>query len=182
MNPICAIIGAAGSSNGNKDCKTITDIAAHAAISAVLAAYGIPPSLPTSAQIGQIASGDLTVLAETYLEELGVPCGDATVSGAEATALADASSAAGLDLRPDADGNIDPCKAALEALLGQIQGVVAQKAQDDVATEDYALPCPVDLCTIEQDPTGYVQPPLVHVQAVRVGCAVKPGDTTCRST
>jgi hypothetical protein len=177
LNPICAAIGAAGSSKGKQDCKTITGIAAHAAISAVLAAYGIPPSLPTSAQIGQIAKGDLTVLAETYLEELGVPCNGATVSGSEATALADASSAAGLDVKPDADGTIDPCKAALDALLGQIEGAVSQKAQDDVATEDYATPCPVDLCTIKQDPSGYVQPPLIHVQAVRVGGTVKPGDT-----
>jgi len=174
LNPVCAAIKGASDSGGDY-CDTITSIAAQAAIDVVLTAYGLPPSLPNSAQVAAAAKGDLTELGEVYLESLGVPCDSATVSGSEADGVAAAAGEAGVTVKPDANGEIDACKVVIGAALDQIQAAVAQGAQAQVSAAAGLPGCPIQWCTFAVDPGARLQPPVLHVEAKRVSGPVVPG-------
>lgn len=174
LNPVCAAIKGASSSGGDY-CDTITSIAAQAAIDVVLTAYGLPPSLPSSAQAAAAAKGDLTELGEVYLESLGVPCDSATVAGVEADGVSAAAGAAGATIEPDANGEIDACKALIGAALNQIQSAVGESAQAQVTASTGLPGCPIQWCTFAVDPGARLQPPVLHVEAKRVSGPVVPG-------
>ena len=83
--------------------KAFCSSVATLAVNAVLAVYGIPPSLPNSEQLKQIAKGELKDIVLDAAQDLGVPCAE----------FGTAITAAGAD-------EIS-CDALIEAALDQVE-------------------------------------------------------------
>lgn len=137
LNPFCiqarvatavadSAFGTEMSDDVNSTCDAIAKVATKAVVSAVLSSFGLPPSLPTSAQLAEIAKGNLEVLAVEYLKSLGVPCDEMKLSPEEATLVADGVDAAGGELPASvqpSDG-VDVCGQMIGAALEQVTKVV----------------------------------------------------------
>ena len=88
--------------------KAFCDGVATLAVNAVLAVYGIPPSLPNSEQLKQIAKGELKELVLESAQDLGIPCAE----------LGTATSAVGAD-------DIS-CDALIDAALDEVERQVGE--------------------------------------------------------
>ena len=88
--------------------KAFCDGVATLAVNAVLAAYGIPPSLPDSEQLKQIAKGELKELVLESAQDLGIPCAE----------LGTASNAIGAD-------EIS-CDTLIDAALDEVERTVGE--------------------------------------------------------
>lgn len=73
LNPLCIALDEVDDASSGT-CEEVSQAVARAAISAVLAAFGLPPRLPTAEQLMAIAEGELENLAVILMEQAGVPC------------------------------------------------------------------------------------------------------------
>jgi hypothetical protein len=140
-------------------------VVAKAAIAVVLAAYGLPPSLPTSGDLAAIASGNLAVLAVELLKQLGVPCDDLTLDGGESAAVIKAGDAAGVDV-PNVGGSVDACLVTATLVLNKVKGEAKKLVQQTVASNTGWPAYDVPGLEYIPEPNGHLQPTRVHVYAV----------------
>ncbi|WP_372735172.1 hypothetical protein [Nocardioides sp.] len=113
-------------------CAAIATVVASVAVAAVMSAVGLPPRLPTSAQVLDVAEGNLTSIAVAYLEQLGVPCSKMRVDPSTVQAVG----ATGVDVPAGAkgpDGAVDLCAAMIDQAVGAIRGEVKKAADAEVA-------------------------------------------------
>ena len=152
LNPYCLqarVAGAIADSAFDTDvgddigdtCTAIARVATRAVVSAVMAGFGLPPTLPTSDQLLAIAQGNLTVLAVEYLKQLGVPCDDMKLSPEEAQLVAGGVEAAGGDVPVDPSAGVDVCGQMIGAVIGEVTKTVATALQQQVAAAT-GLPMP----------------------------------------
>ncbi|MEZ5139633.1 MAG: hypothetical protein R2711_12965 [Acidimicrobiales bacterium] len=152
-NPICVGLSAAEDGAGHT-CAAVAAVVTRAAITAVLASVGLPPSLPTPDQAEAIAAGDATALGVALLEEAGIPCDDL----APAPELTDAFAAAGADLGVGGAIAADPCRGVVELIVGalaeEVTASVAQARAGAVGLPYVAIPG----LTYLPDPRGLADP------------------------
>ena len=98
-----AIATEIGGDDGVAACRVL----AEATVDAVLMAYGIPPNLPTTGDLIEVAKGDLEALIVELAKSYGVPCEE----------LADASAATGEDIS---------CEYAAGELLDELEYQLAE--------------------------------------------------------
>ena len=133
FNPFCLQARAAAKVSGSAtldsaadECTKYATIASKAAIGAVLAAYGLPPSLPTTEQLKAIAEGRLEDLAVELMKDLGVPCDDLVVDADVAGPIGDQ---AGYDVPPE---GVDICRAMAKKVMGAIKEKATVAVQQQV--------------------------------------------------
>lgn len=119
-------------------CTKVARVATKAVVSAVLASFGLPPSLPTSAELQLIAEGNIEALAVELLNQIGVPCADLTLDPA-ATQAAAATGALPSGVDPNA--GVDVCASMVSAALGEAKILVAQALQQQISAQT-GLPTP----------------------------------------
>jgi len=131
FNPICLAI-TAGDQNAGKSCEMVAGIVAHAAITAVLASFGLPPSLPSLSELEALGRGELAVVAVALMKQAGIPCDDVKPS----PELAESLQAAGGELGAGAEVQAlsDPCLALAGAVLDAVIAEVKQGATNQMAS------------------------------------------------
>lgn len=133
LNPFCLQARAAAKVSGSAtldsaadECTKYATIASKAAIGAVLAAYGLPPSLPTTEQLKAIAAGRLEDLAVELMKDLGVPCDDLVVDADVAGPIGNQT---GYDVPPE---GVDICRAMVKKVMGAIKDKAKVAVQQQV--------------------------------------------------
>jgi hypothetical protein len=164
FNPVCLALTAADDGAGN-GCEAVAGIVARTAITAVLASFGLPPSLPDVDQLAAIAEGDLAALGKELMEQAGIPCdslsappgfGDA-VNGMGGELGVPAQAGAALD---------DPCLAVAGMMIGAvIDEAQAAAAQTVAAAAGLPAFSGIDGFAMVPDPRGQSEPMVVRVDA-----------------
>jgi hypothetical protein len=144
-NLLVGEIGGAVGDVSEADAQRWCESAANAVVSAVMAAYGIPPSLPTSSELIEAAKGDLVALAVATAEGLGIPCDD----------LEDADEAAGL-----AGEDVPTCEELARDLLDEFQAAVDRQFRAQAASFGIVFP---PGAIVVPHPDGQVRPAIVTV-------------------
>jgi hypothetical protein len=173
FNPVCLAMGAF--KGGQQPCEAVAKIVARAAISAVLMAYGIPPSLPTSAQVGAIVQGDLGEIGVQLLKELGVPCDSLVLDSSASAGVVALGNEAGVAIPTASNGQLDACRVAVEAVINAVKKQVQASAQDSAAAYAGVPSCPIEECTMIPTPGGRTQPTVVVVAGKRTSGPTAPG-------
>lgn len=160
---LCGPLVAVAGDSIDGTCQDVLGSVTRAAIGAVLATVGLPPSLPSVEELEAIASGELDVLAVQLMKQFGVPCDElATADPADAAALAEA---AGVD-GDVAAAAADPCRALAGAVLDQAKAAVTNTLNTDVAAATgFPSLAGVPGATMVPEPTGQPVPMRVDVQA-----------------
>lgn len=135
LNPIClqakAIENAADASSTVSDvCKSVTKVVTSAAITYTT---GLPPSLPTSSELVDIAQGKLSAVIELgmdyALSQVGLSCDDVSVDGGTAAdligvgndALGSADTATALDAARTPSGGYSLCTGVANLVSSEIR-------------------------------------------------------------
>jgi hypothetical protein len=142
------LVGAVGGAVGDvsqEQAKAWCETAANAVVTAVMAAYGIPPTLPTSSDLIEAAKGDLTALAVEYAKSLGVPCDE----------LGDASAAGGV-----AGQDIPTCEELMRDLIDEFQDAVNDQFRHQAAAFGVGFP---PGAVVVPHPDGQIKPARVKV-------------------
>ncbi|KRA38969.1 MULTISPECIES: hypothetical protein [unclassified Nocardioides] len=161
LNPVCAVLGAAGEGEAAKDCTTVTGYATNAAITAVLASVGLPPSLPSGEELEAIAAGELDKLAVIAMKQFGVPCDTVKAPAG----FDDALEVAGDQLNaPVIAAAADPCAAVAHLLIGTVATAAKASAQESAAAAS-GLPYVPGIAgfTMTPDPRSATDPLKVEV-------------------
>lgn len=137
---LCSAITAADEKIGS-GCEDIVGVATQAAISAVLAAYGLPPSLPSSTALTAVAKGEFELLAVELMKSHGVPCDELSQAKDLAAGIGVVATEAGADGAAIAAVG-DPCLAMARLLIGQVKSQVLKTAQTSYSKAT-GLPSPV---------------------------------------
>ncbi|HVK30010.1 MAG TPA: hypothetical protein VM575_16840, partial [Nocardioides sp.] len=176
-NPLCVALGAASSGAGD-GCETVVGFATRAAVTAVLASVGLPPSLPTTEQLEAMAAGELDALAVEVMKQLGVPCDSAKAPSGFDTALAEAGSA--LDA-PVLGAAADPCLAVAHLLIGEVRERAVADAERALADASGLPSFPsVEGFTMTADPRGRTDPLTVDVVASVAEANADPTGIFCQ--
>lgn len=177
LNPLCLALGAADGGAG-KSCASVTGFATKAAITAVLASVGLPPSLPTAGQLEAIAAGELDQLAVELMKQLGVPCDTVKAPAGFDDALAVAGDQ--LDA-PVLAAAADPCLAIAHLLIGEVRAAATANGQRALA-EASGLPAfpEVKGFSMVADPRGQAAPLQVDVTARVAEANADPSGIFCQ--
>ena len=122
-NPICLTLAAADEGAGD-GCAAVASVVAGVAVTAVLASFGLPPSLPTSAQVKALADGEVALLAVELMKQAGIPCDSLKAD----PAFADAITSAGGELGAPSEATgaaADPCLAVAKILISSVKKQVS---------------------------------------------------------
>ena len=167
FNPLCLTASVASAvskskyaDSAAKGCNAISKAVTAVAVGVVLASFGLPAHLPNSAELAEIAKGDLTAIAVQYLETLGVPCSDMKVDATVTDSL-------GAEVPKEvkgADGGVDVCAAMISQAIGAIQEQVKQVAKAEVSNTS-GLPHPPSPQVMVLEPRGRYQGAVVRVIA-----------------
>lgn len=149
LNPVCRIMEAADSP-GVDECNSITEAVSRVAVSAVLASFGLPPSLPTSSELKSMAEGDLIAWAVEGLKQLGVPCDSLHVES-DVAAIAQA---AGAEIPQEPDGSIDGCAAAVRVVIRETREQIKRTTYTTLAGSLNRFYYPVDGFEMIPEPLG----------------------------
>lgn len=164
FNPVCLVLTAADDGAG-KGCEAVAGIVARAAIGAVLASFGLPPSLPDVSQLQAIAEGNLAVLAKELMEQAGIPCDDLSAPAG----FGDAVNAVGGELgAPPQSGAVldDPCLAVAAMMIEALVDEVEAAAQETAAAAAGLPSFPgIEGFSMVPDPRGLSEPMVVTVRA-----------------
>lgn len=178
LNPVCLALGAGGEGEAAKSCETVTGYATKAAIGAVLASVGLPPSLPSVEQLEAIASGELDQLAVELMKQLGVPCDAVTAPEGFDTALATAGEQ--LDA-PVLAAAANPCLAIAHLLIAEVRAKATADAEQALADASGLPSFPqVEGFSMTPDPRGQVDPLTVEVSASVVEENADPTGIFCQ--
>lgn len=164
FNPVCLAL-TISKSPGQGTCEQVAGVVGRAAISAVLAAYGLPPSLPTSKDLVSIAQGDLGVLAVELMKQIGVPCDSLKLDEAQSQALVAGGKEAGVSV-PNVGGKVDACLYAATQAINAVKKQVISQTQTQVAAAAGLPTFDVDGFLFIPEPKGHLQPTTVSVVAV----------------
>lgn len=162
FNPFCLAADAVSSSLGH-DCTNVAKIVSTAVVTAVLESYGLPAQLPTSADIADIAKGDLKELAVQYMQSLGIPCSELKADG-DAVSAAD-----GLADQLDPDEthhygkNLDVCGDLAGLLVDTLKKQIVQQDEQNTASILGFPYLEVPGFTIKAEPAAQLQPVVVTV-------------------
>ncbi|MDX1620465.1 MAG: hypothetical protein R3320_05710 [Nitriliruptorales bacterium] len=137
------MVGALGASE--EDATKWCEAAANAVVSAVMAAYGIPPTLPTSSDLIDAAKGDLAALAVEYAKSVGIPCDE----------VEDVSTAGEL-----AGEDIPTCEELARQLLDEFQDALNDQFRAQAAA--YGVVFPPGAIVVPH-PDGQVTPAIVRI-------------------
>ncbi len=176
LNPYCISAAIAAKASGeigfSKDvtstaqgaaelCDKVAHVVAKAAMSAVLASFGLPPELPTSEQLKAMAKGNLTELAVAYLQDLGIPCDDLVIDKNTAGIVSKGVEAAGGSVPPGAANGVDVCRDAVGLVLDKVEIELKGAIQSNIAASS-GLPLPsqpIKGFEFEMEPRGTFGPP-----------------------
>ena len=181
-NPICKALGG----SAEQTCAEVTQLIAAAAVKAALAILGLPPSLPTSADL--IASaraaleGDIALLTAQWLQQMGVPCEDykqdpSTYENAQL--VAGQLGVSIQDPKLGADGKVDLCReitrAIIDKVLDEVQMAYNSKMSTSLGGPTQSVPIPGLI--FSPHPAATFQPMVLTVDAVPVEAGLDPGFT-----
>lgn len=140
----------------SEGCEAVATVVASVVVGVVLSAFGLPPRLPTSDQILDIAKGNLTALAVAYLEQLGVPCSKMTVDADQVKAVEGLTGEEAPAEIKGADGGVDVCTAMINQAVSAIREEVKKAAVAETANTS-GLPVPSPPQQYELEPRGLYQ-------------------------
>lgn len=143
-NPICDWADSATDSPlVGPVCKAITKIAVEAIVKVLMSAVGLPPTVPTSTQLRQIAKAKLKELAKAGIEYVGVPCDDLELTGTAASALDSTLKKGGVNIPPQQDANgqkvLSACDAIVDLTYNKIEADV-RNAMNKTVVEQSGIP------------------------------------------
>ena len=187
FNPVCLALSLSNSP-GQGTCEQVAGVVGRAVISAVLAAYGLPPALPTSSELVAIAQGDVAVLAVALMKEIGIPCDSLKLDDNESAALVASGKEAGVSV-PNVNGKVDACLYAATQAINAVKKQVIQQTQTTVAAQAGLPSFNVEGLEWIPEPKGHLQPttatvvavpsrPLGTFESLFVGCKVSTTVTT----
>jgi len=158
---VCDLFGAVAGDSTVGDCQTVLASVTRAAISAVLASVGLPPSLPTVDELEAVASGELETLIVALVGQY-VPCDELSTADPEAAAKVAESLGVDGDLGAAA---ADPCLALARGLVGQARDAVNAQISTGVA-QATGLPSVAGIpgASMILEPKGQIVPMNVRVQ------------------
>ena len=177
LNPVCLAAGAADAEGVQSACEKITKVVAHVAIEVALAAFGLPPSLPTSQQVVAIAQGNLEDAALAALKYAGVPCDDLTLDPAEASVANAAADKAGVDLPQPGEGQeFGACQILIHVVMQKLKDGVKEAVTASALTTS-GLPSFPHVVGFEAipEPTGRQGPAVLTVFAKPIASTVPAG-------
>jgi hypothetical protein len=149
--------GLLGSGQTGDECGVLAEVA----VDAVLLAFGIPPTLPTTEQAIQLGKGELQELMVELAEDLGVPCDEIGTTAA----------AAG---HPEYS-----CEAVAEMLLDQLDDKIQESfRQQAAAVSGLQFPPGMEMVP---DPVGQITPSRFDV-TVSPTVIAPPSGETCKAT
>jgi hypothetical protein len=163
FNPVCIALDQADDDAGAA-CKATTALAAQVAITSVLASVGLPPALPSVAELEAIAQGKLDQLAVALMQQAGIPCAALSASPAVAEAIGEAGASLGA---PDvAAAATDPCLALASRMVSAAKRSVLSSVSKQVA-QATGLPDFSHLAgfSMAPAPQGLPEPMQVRVKA-----------------
>lgn len=132
FNPICVALKSASTKAGS-GCAAVVGVAARSVITAVLAAYGLPPSLPERGELAGLVQGDLEGLAVELMKQAGIPCDDISSSPELSDAIDGAAKASGLTDGGDSKSIESPCKALAHVMIKTMKEEVETAAAAKVS-------------------------------------------------
>lgn len=183
LNPFCltAKVGAAVVKSGIADdisegCEAVGRVVGRAIVTAVLTSFGLPPSLPTSAELAAIATGNLKALALAYLKQLGVPCDEMTVpaEGLQAAELAGVDP----DLPKEPDGSVSVCGAMIDAVADQMTSEIKAIGKTQIANTTGMPPTSDPATTVIIEPRSKYTGATVDIVGAPIDPAT-PMDASC---
>lgn len=178
QGPLCALIGAADKTAGD-GCETVVGAATRAAIGAVLATVGLPPSLPSVEALEAMADGELDALAVELMKQAGVPCDSLAQDPSIVSAAASAAEKAGADAAyVKAAGN--PCQAVARYLIDQVEGQAKQAASDSVAQTTGLPSLAGTTASMVPEPKGVTQPWTLTITATPTRKTADVSNLSCR--
>jgi hypothetical protein len=164
FNPVCLALTAADDEAGG-GCEKIAGIVAETAITAALASFGLPPSLPDVDQLEAIAEGNLAALGKELLELAGIPCDSLSAP----PGFGDAVNGMGSELGVPAQAGAvldDPCLAVagmmVRAVLDEAEAAATQTVAAAAGVPAFSG---IDGFTMVPDPRGQSEPMVVTVAA-----------------
>ena len=161
-NPLCIALKKADPKVGS-GCVTAFAAAGQTAITIVLGSVGLPPSLPTLADLEAIAEGDLAKLGREILGQL-IPCDAITMDPELQGPIADLGEAAG---SPEAAAAVnDGCLALLQVMISQTKAQIVSAMSANTATSTGLPPFPtIPGFSITPDPRTQQVPPTIRYTA-----------------
>ncbi len=178
-NPICKALGGAA----EQTCAEVTQLIAAAAVKAALAILGLPPTLPTSAQL--IASAraaleaDISLLAAEWLAQMGVPCEEYKQSPSSYQNAQKVAAELGVSIenpKLGKDGKVDLCReisrAVVDKVLDEVQA--AYNSSLSASLGGPAQPVPIPGLIFSPHPAATFQPMVLTVDAVPVETGLDP--------
>lgn len=166
LDPVCRILQAANSPLQSQ-CESMSHVAAEVSVTAVLALYGLPPSLPTSGDLLAMAQGDLEAWAMAAMKELGVPCDSLQVDATVASIVN--STGAAIPTLPD--GSMNACSAAVVSLIDQLKEEVKNRTGALLSSAIGLVYTPVEGFELIPEPAGRAQAPKVQIKGYIEGDA-----------
>jgi hypothetical protein len=184
FNPVCLALTAADDEAGG-GCEAIAGIVAETAITAALASFGLPPSLPDVDQLQAIAEGNLAALGKELLELAGIPCDSLSAPPGFGDAVNGMGSELGVPAQAGAALD-DPCLAVAGMMVrAVIDEAEAAASQTVAAAAGVPAFSGIEGFAMVPDPRGQSEPMVVRVtaslaQATADGtgavCAMRAGD------
>ena len=155
-------------------CEAVGRIVGAIAVSTALGLFGLPPRLPDSKELVDIAKGELSGIAVYYLEVSGVPCSSMTLSAAEVEGV----ELTGAEVPgKDSSGSLSVCKALVDAALDVLLSQLKQAVQDQVVSQS-GLPSPPPGSTMIAEPRAFYTGARVTVGAQPIDPAT-PFNASC---
>jgi hypothetical protein len=179
LNPVCLVLGEAGEKDSQAACEAITGIAAQATVTALT---GLPPTLPLSDAVVELAKGEFQALIVVGIDYLlgsaGISCDTFTISDPSAVWLVQkagnelgSNEGAAIIASSEDEGTLNGCKALANLIVG-----AAEKQYSDTygsyienAMEKQMVPNMIAEPVADSAPTIAVAAP--------TGEGVKRGDT-----
>lgn len=129
LNPVCLALGEAGEEASQKACEAVTGIAAQATVTALT---GLPPTLPLSDAVVELAKGEFQALIvagiDLALGAAGVSCATFTISDPSAVWLVQkagnelgSNEGAAIIASSEDEGELNGCKALANLIVGAAQ-------------------------------------------------------------
>jgi hypothetical protein len=178
LNPVCYALD----KDDKATCQRYTQVVAGVAMSIAMTALGLPPRLPSIAELVDMAKGDLTALAVTLMEQAGVPCSALTLTGPEADLAAAAAQQAGYSIPQDGPGgSISGCATAVVMVLGTMTDLVKDSQSQSLVTQR-GIPIPATVppgFVASPAPAGQFAPPIIQLIAETTTVpTLSPSDTS----
>ena len=169
-NPFCLQVGLVAD-DAAEICEDIIETGTQVAVDAYLVSNGIPPKLPSTTELVNIAKGDIAELSVQLLEQVGVPCDKLVLSETEANLIKKGASLANDDVKSvNTEGGVDLCRDLSRAAVEQVHLSIENQISRDIAAAT-GVPFFSNVSMIPE-PRGQWQPLRARIGLIPTGAPI----------